>query len=84
MAAKNNDKNVSKNETYSITGHSKLIDEKENLWGFVVDNGDGETTLLSDDYFSSSIVVAMDEIAKFLDKKDIPEGQKVKITIEVQ
>ena len=58
-------------EKYSITGHSKLIDESENLWGFVVENEDKEETLLSDNYFSSSIVIALDEIANFKGKSDI-------------
>ena len=71
-------------EKYSITGHSKLIDESENLWGFVVENEDKEETLLSDNYFSSSIVIALDEIANFKGKSDIKEGQRVKITIEVE
>ena len=71
-------------EKYSITGHSKLIDESENLWGFVVENENKEETLLSDDYFSSSIVVALDEIASFKGKSDIKEGQRVTITIEVE
>lgn len=71
-------------EKYSITGHSKLINESENLWGFVVENENKEEILLSDDYFSSSIVVALDEIAKFKGKSDIKEGQRVTITIEVE
>lgn len=71
-------------EKYSITGHSKLIDESENLWGFVVENEDKEKTLLSDNYFSSSIVIALDEIANFKGKSDIKEGKRVKITIEVE
>ena len=71
-------------EKYSITGHSKLIDESENLWGFVVENEDKEETLLSDNYFSSSIVIALDEIATFLGKPDIKEGQRVRITIEIE
>ena len=71
-------------EKYSITGHSKLIDESENLWGFVVENEGKEETLLSDNYFSSSIVIALDEIANFKGKSDIKEGQRVKITIEVE
>ena len=71
-------------EKYSITGHSKLIDESENLWGFVVENEDKEETLLSDNYFSSRIVIALDEIANFKGKSDIKEGQRVKITIEVE
>ena len=68
----------------SITGHSKLIDEEENIWGFVVEGNDKEETLLSDDYFSSSIVIALDEITKFLGQPEIKEGQKVKITIETE
>ena len=68
----------------SITGHSKLIDESENLWGFVVENEDKEKTLLSDNYFSSSIVIALDEITTFLGKPDIKEGQRVRITIETE
>lgn len=68
----------------SITGHSKLIDEGENIWGFVVENNDKEETLLSDDYFSSSIVIALDEITKFLGQPEIKEGQRVKITIETE
>lgn len=71
-------------EIYSITGKSKLIDEGQNVWGFLVDKDDGEEILLSDDYFSSSIVVALDEITHFLKKKEIREGQRVKITIETE
>ena len=71
-------------EKYSITGHSKLIDESENLWGFVVEDNDNNETLLSDDYFSSSIVIALDDITNFKGKSDIKEGQRVKITIEVE
>ena len=71
-------------EKYSITGHSKLIDESENLWGFVVEDNDNNETLLSDDYFSSSIVAALDEISIFLGKPDIKEGQRVRITIETE
>ena len=71
-------------EKYSITGHSKLIDESENLWGFVVEDNDNNETLLSDDYFSSSIVAALDEIATFLGKPEIKEGQRVRITIETE
>lgn len=67
---------------YSITGHSKLIDEKENLWGFVVED-DNNKILLSDDYYSSSIVIAIDEITRYLKQEEIKEGQKVTITIEV-
>ena len=71
-------------EKYSITGHSKLIDEGENIWGFVVEDNDKNETLLSDNYFSSSIVIALDEITTFLRKSDIKEGQRVKITIETE
>ncbi len=71
-------------ETYSITGYSKLLDEKQNVWGFVVGKDEGEEVLLSDSYFSSSIVIALDEIAAFKGEKDIKEGQRVKITIEVE
>ena len=39
-------------EKYSITGHSKLINESENLWGFVVEDSDNNETLLSDDIAS--------------------------------
>ena len=69
---------------YSITGYSKLIDEGENLWGFIVEDSDKKETLLSDNYFSSSIVIALDEIATFLGKPDIKEGQRVRITIETE
>lgn len=69
---------------YSITGHSKLVDEKENIWGFVVSNGDKEETLLSDNYFSSSIVIAIDEITSYLRKNEVKEGQKVTITLETE
>lgn len=71
-------------ETFSIIGRSKLIDEGQNIWGFVVEKKDGEEVLLSDSYFSSSIVVALDEITTFKGKKDIKEGQRVKITIETE
>lgn len=71
-------------EKYSITGHSKLIDEGENLWGFVVEDSGNNEILLSDNYYSSSIVIALDEIATFLGKSDIKEGQMVKITIETE
>lgn len=71
-------------EKYSIIGHSKLIDEGENLWGFVVEDNDKNETLLSDNYFSSSIVIALDEIANFLGKPDIKEGQRVRIIIETE
>ena len=71
-------------EKYSIAGHSKLIDKGDNLWGFVVEENDNNETLLSDNYFSSSIVIALDEIANFKGKSDIKEGQRVKITIEVE
>lgn len=71
-------------ETYSISGRSKLIDEKQNIWGFLVDKGNEQQILLSDDYFSSSIVIALDEITHFLEKKEIKEGQMVKITIETE
>ena len=71
-------------EKYSIAGHSKLIDESENLWGFVVEDNDNNETLLSDDYFSSSVVIALDEITTFLGKHDIKEGQRVRITIETE
>ena len=55
-------------DKYSITGHSKLIDENNNLWGFVVEDDNSTDVLLSDDYFSSSIVIALDEIANFKNK----------------
>lgn len=71
-------------EKYSITGRSKLIDEGQNIWGFIVDQDDEQETLLSDDYFSSSIVIALDEITQFLKRKEIKEGQRVKITIETE
>ena len=71
-------------EKYSIAGHSKLIDKGDNLWGFVVEDNDNNETLLSDDYFSSSIVIALDEITTFLGKPDIKEGQRVRITIETE
>lgn len=70
--------------TYSITGRSKLINVENNLWGFVVDNEDGTETLLSDQYFSSPIVIALDEITQFKGERDIKEGQRVKITIETE
>lgn len=69
---------------HSIIGHSKLIKESENLWGFVVENKDKEEILLSDKYFSSSIVIALDEITNFLGQPKIKEGQRVKITIETE
>lgn len=71
-------------DKYSITGHSKLIDESNNVWGFVVEGSNSTDILLSDDYFSSSIVIALDEIANFKNKPEIKEGKKVKITIEVE
>ena len=71
-------------EKYSIAGHSTLIDKGDNLWGFVVEDSDNNGTLLSDDYFSSSIVIALDEITTFLGKSDIKEGQRVRITIETE
>lgn len=71
-------------ETYSITGSSKLIDERQNIWTFLVEKDNDEEILLSDNYFSSSIVIALDEISNFLKKKEIKEGQRVKITIETQ
>lgn len=71
-------------ETYSITGRSKLIDEGQNIWGFIVEQDDGQETLLSDNYFSSSIVIALDEITQFLKRKEIKEEQRVKITIETE
>ena len=74
----------SKMDKYSIVGHSKLIDESNNLWGFVVESDNSTDILLSDGYFSSSIVIALDEIASFKNKPEIKEGQKVKITIEVE
>ena len=52
--------------------------------GFVVEDNDDNETLLSDDYFSSSIVIALDEISTFLGKPDIKEGQRVRITIETE
>lgn len=71
-------------EKYSIAGHSTLIDKGDNLWGFVVEDSDNNETLLSDDYFSSSIVIALDEITTFLGKPDIKEGQRVRIIIETE
>lgn len=73
-------------QKYSITGHSKLIDESNNIWGFVVEeeNSKEKEILLSDNYFSSSIVIALDEIAQFKGKPEIKEGQKVKIIIETE
>lgn len=71
-------------DKYSIVGHSKLIDESNNLWGFVVESDNSTDILLSDDYFSPSIVIALDEIANFKNKPGIKEGQKVKITIEIE
>ena len=60
------------------------MDENNNLWGFVVERDNSTDILLSDDYFSSSIVIALDEIANFKNKPEIKEGQKVKITIEIE
>jgi len=74
----------SKMDKYSIVGHPKLMDESNNLWGFVVESDNSTDILLSDDYFSSSIVIALDEIANFKNKPEIKEGQKVKITIEIE
>ena len=73
-------------QKYSITGHSKLIDESNNIWGFVVEeeNSKEKEILLSDNYFSSSIVIALDEIAQLKGKPEIKEGQKVKIIIETE
>lgn len=71
-------------DKYSIVGHSKLMDESNNLWGFVVESGNSKDIILSDDYFSSGIVIALDEIASFKNKPKIKEGQKVKITIEIE
>lgn len=71
-------------DKYSIVGHSKLMDESNNLWGFVVESDNSTDTFLSDGYFSSSIVIALDEIASFKNKPEIKEGQKVKITIEIE
>ncbi len=62
----------------------RLLDYEQNIWGFVADKDDGEEVLLSDSYFSSSIVIALDEIVAFKGKKDIKEGQRVKITIETE
>lgn len=71
-------------DKYSIVGHSKLIDESNNLWGFVVESDNSTDILLSDGYFSSGIVIVLDEIAEFKNKPKIKEGQKVKITIEIE
>ena len=71
-------------DKYSIVGHSKLMDESNNLWGFVVESDNSKDIILSDDYFSSGIVIALDEIASFKNKPKIQEGQKVKITIEIE
>lgn len=71
-------------DKYSIVGYSKLMDESNNLWGFVVESDNSKDIILSDDYFSSGIVIALDEIAEFKDKPKIKEGQKVKITIEIE
>ncbi|MFR4368883.1 MAG: hypothetical protein ACLT4F_08900 [Clostridia bacterium] len=71
-------------DKYSIVGHSKLMDESNNLWGFVVESDNSKDIILSDDYFSSGIVIALDEIAEFKNTPKIKEGQKVKITIEVK
>lgn len=71
-------------DKYSIVGHSKLMDESNNLWGFVVESDNSTDIILSDDYFSSGIVIALDEIAEIKNKPKIKEGQKVKITIEVE
>lgn len=65
-------------DKYSIVGHSKLIDESNNLWGFVVESDNSTDILLSDDYFSSSIVIALDEIANFKNKPGIKEASKSK------
>ena len=71
-------------DKYSIIGHSKLMDESNNLWGFVVESDNSKDIILSDNYFSSGIVIALDEIAEFKNKPKIKEGQKVKITIEIE
>lgn len=71
-------------DKYSIVGHSKLMDESQNLWGFVVESDNSTDIILSDDYFSSGIVIALDEIAEIKNKPKIKEGQKVKITIEIE
>lgn len=71
-------------DKYSIVGHSKLMDESNNLWGFVVESDNSTDIILSDDYFSSGIVIALDEIAEIKNKPKIKECQKVKITIEVE
>lgn len=71
-------------DKYSIVGHSKLMDESNNLWGFVVESDNSTDIILSDDYFSSGIVIALDEIAEIKNKPKIKEGQKVKITIEIE
>lgn len=71
-------------DKYSIVGHSKLMDESQNLWGFVVESDNSTDIILSDDYFSSGIVIALDEIAEIKNKPKIKEGQKVKITIKIE
>lgn len=71
-------------DKYSIVGYSKLMEESNNLWGFVVESDNSKDIILSDDYFSSGIVIALDEIAEFKNKPKIKEGQKVKITIEIE
>ena len=71
-------------DKYSIVGHSKLMDESNNLWGFVVESDNSTDIILSDDYLSSGIVIALDEIAEIKNKPKIKEGQKVKITIEIE
>lgn len=60
------------------------MDESNNLWGFVVESDNSTDIILSDDYFSSGIVIALDEIADIKNKPKIKEGQKVKITIEIE
>ena len=63
-------------------GWGNVITQKLN--SRIVEDSDKNETLLSDDYFSSSIVIALDEIATFLGKPDIKEGQRVRITIETE
>lgn len=52
--------------------------------GICSESDNSTDILLSDSYFSSSIVIALDEIANFKNKPEIKEGQKVKISIEIE
>lgn len=64
-----------------ITGRTKLLDERNNLWGFEMETSSGKR-MLCDKHFSSSIAIAIDEIARALGVDTIEDGKLVKITIE--